>query len=453
MSFQKDFVWGAATAAYQIEGAAHEDGKGANIWDDFCKIPGKIEDCHNGDIACDHYHRYKEDVALMHELGIQAYRFSVSWSRILPNGTGEINAAGIRFYNQLIDELIQNGIEPYITLYHWDLPTALYRKGGWLNEECVSWFGNYAKVIAEHFSDRVKYFFTFNEPQCFIGNGYIHGDHAPGLKLSPGDTLQIAHNVLKSHGQAVKALREYAKQAVSIGYAPTGPVCYPASNSLPDIDAARKTMFGCPQSPYAWSWNISWLVDPVILGSYPEDGLAYYSGFLPKITDRDMELIHQPIDFLGQNIYNGIRIGADTQGNGCYQERYAGFPRTAIDWPVTPECLYWGPRFLYERYHKPIYITENGMSCHDWVSLDGKVHDPNRQDFLHRYLKQLKKACEDGIDVSGYFVWSLLDNFEWAKGYNQRFGIVYTDYQTQQRIIKDSGYWYRDVIQTNGNLL
>lgn len=447
MSFGKNFVWGAATASYQIEGAYREDGKGLNIWDVYSHEPDKIFGNHTGDIACDHYHRFKDDVKLMKEIGIKAYRFSVSWTRIFPDGVGKVNEKGVKFYSDLIDELLKNGIEPYITLFHWDYPYELYKKGGWLNPDSVKWFADYAAEIVRLYSDRVKYFITFNEPQCFIGHGYALGIHAPGLKLPHKDIFIMCHNVLKAHGAAVISMRENAGQPIKIGYAPTCNGHYPASDKPEDIAATRKEFFKCSPIGSNPMWSVSWWSDPVILGKYPEDGLKMYKDYLPEITDEDMKLISQPIDFYAQNIYNGCKIKAGTDGNPEYVDREPGYPRTAINWPVTPECLRWGPKFLYEKYNLPIYITENGMSAHDAVSLDGEVHDPNRIDFLNRYLIELEKAANDGVDVKGYFLWSLMDNYEWSCGYSERFGIIYVDYQTQKRIIKDSGKWYKKWIE------
>lgn len=450
MGFAKDFVWGAATSSYQIEGTGRDSGKGQNIWDVFTKEPGRVYEGHTGDIACDHYHRFREDVAYMKELGLKGYRFSIDWSRVLPEGTGKVNEKGIDFYNALIDELLEQGIEPYITLYHWELPYEIYKRGGWMNPEIVEWFGQYARLVAERFSDRVKYFFTLNEPQCFVGLGFLQGCHAPGVKAPLRDTFEMAHNALKAHGRAVQMLRAYGKQNVQIGYAPTSGMCYPEKETPKDIEAARKALFALPDDLSNWTWNVSWWSDPVILGKYPEEGMKKYEKYLPVITDEDMKLISQPIDFYGQNIYNGRCIRMGTDGRPEEVRRPAGFPKTATNWPVTPEALYWGPKFLYERYRKPIYITENGMACHDTVSQDGKVHDPNRIDFLARYLKNLKRAAEE-IDKRGYFQWSLMDNFEWDKGYAERFGIIYVDFETQERIWKDSAYWYRDLIRRNGD--
>lgn len=449
MGFQKDFAWGAATSSYQIEGAAYEDGKGLHIWDVFCREKGKVFGGDTGDVACDHYHRFKEDVAIMKEMGLKAYRFSLSWPRILPEGTGKVNEAGIRFYNRLIDELLGAGIEPYITLFHWDYPYELYKKGGWMNDESPEWFGEYAKVVAENFSDRVTHYFTLNEPQCFIGLGFLQGEHAPGLRCPVKDTLLMAHNTLKGHGRAVQALREFGEQPLTVGYAPTSTILYPATKHEEDVEAARKAYFSLPDVEN-WSWNVSWWSDPVIFGAYPEEGLKKYEAYLPKITDADMKLISEPIDIYGQNIYNGrcVRMGQD--GKPEEVKRPAGAQTTAMDWPVTPQCLYWGPKFLQERYHKPIYITENGLSCRDVVSADGRVHDAGRIDFLANYLAELKRAAADGVDIRGYFQWSLMDNFEWARGYAERFGLIYVDYDSQQRIWKDSAYWYKSVIEANG---
>lgn len=452
MRFPENFVWGAATSAYQIEGAVQEDGKGLHIWDVYTQEPGKIYEGHSGAVACDHYHRYREDVMHMKAMGLKAYRFSIDWSRVLPEGTGRVNEAGIAFYSNLIDALLEHGIEPYITLYHWELPYELYKKGGWMNRDSAEWFGEYAKLVAERFGDRVTHFFTLNEPQCFVGLGFLQGVHAPGIKLPLRDTFEMAHNVLRAHGRAVQMLRQYSKKKVLVGYAPTCGMCYPATEKQEDIEAARQALFAMQEDDLNWTWNVAWWSDPVILGRYPEEGMRKYEAYLPRITEADMELISEPIDFYGQNIYNGRCIRRGEDGRPQEVKRQAGFAKTAVNWPVTPEALYWGPRFLYERYHKPIYITENGLACHDTVSLDGKVHDPNRIDFLARYLQSLKKVSGE-VDIRGYFQWSLMDNFEWEKGYAERFGLIYVDFETQERIWKDSAYWYRDLIQSGGEEL
>lgn len=450
MAFKRDFAWGVASASYQIEGAVNEDGRGLTDWDVYTHQKGNVVDGSNGDVACDHYHLFREDVKLMKELGIPAYRFSICWSRLFPNGCGEFNEKGAKFYSDLIDELLANGIEPYITLFHWDYPYELYKKGGWLNDDSVKWFADYAAKVVELYSDRVKYFITFNEPQCFIGLGHGGGDKAPGVKMPFKALFQMAHNVMKAHGAAVIAMRKAAKQPIKIGYAPTCSAVEPKTESKADIDAARKAYFASqPLSAWNVLWSVSWWSDPVLLGRYPEDGLEMYKDYLPDITPEDMELIHQPLDFYGQNIYNARYVEADEHGEPRLINRKVGASLNAIKWVVSPKCLYWGPKFLYERYGLPIMITENGMACHDTVSLDGKVHDPNRIDFLHRYLLELERATDEGVPVDGYFLWSFQDNFEWSIGYTCRMGIVYTDFETQERIPKDSAYWYKNWIENH----
>lgn len=446
MSFSKDFAWGAATSSYQIEGAWNEDGKGLNIWDVYAHDPNRIEDGSTGDVACDHYHRFREDVKLMKEIGLKAYRFSISWARIFPNGYGEINQKGLQFYSDLVDCLLENGIEPYVTLYHWDLPYSLHNKGGWMNEQIVGWFADYAAEVVKCLSDRVTYFITFNEPQVFIGIGCLMGGNAPGYKSTYRDAFLMAHNVLKAHGAAVKAMRAAACRDIKIGIAPTCNAHYPSTESKEDIEAARNYLMSCPQLGERVLWNVSWWSDPIFFGRYPADGLELYKDHLPEITEEDMKLINQPIDFYAQNIYNGREVRMGANGKPEVLPNPIGGPRNSLQWAVTPECLNWGPRFLYERYGKPIYISENGMAAHDAVSMDGKVHDPNRTDFINRYLLELEKATEHA-EIGGYFYWSLMDNFEWTEGYNGRFGIIYVDFETQKRIIKDSGYWYKKWIE------
>lgn len=450
--YPKDFVWGVASSAYQIEGRDKEDGAGECIWDVFAK-EGRVYDNQNGDVACDHIHSYKEDIAMMRLLGVKAYRFSLSWARLMPEGTGRVNEKAVALYRDMIQTMKENEIVPYVTMYHWELPQKLQEQGGWLNENIIEWFGEYARIVAENFSDLAEYIFTLNEPQCFVGLGYLNGVHAPGLKLEPAKVFQIAHNALRAHGMAVKQLRKYAKQPLKIGYAPTCGVAYPYTNAPEDIEAAKSVYFGFDQPIENWTWNVAWFADPVFLGHYPKEGLDKFKDYLPEITEADMELIHQPIDFMGQNIYNGYYIRKDADGKPEYVGRPAGFPKTGTNWPVTPECLYWGVKFLHERYQVPIYITENGMGCHDQIASDGCVHDSNRIDFLDKYLSSLQKACDEGVDVRGYFLWTFLDNFEWDKGYSERFGLVYVDYATQKRIAKDSAYWYQKVMETNGGIL
>ena len=448
MSFRKDFIWGVATAAYQIEGAFDEDGRGRSIWDEFTHTEGKIYDNSTGDIACDHYHRYKEDVRLMAELGIKAYRFSISWSRIFLDGTGAVNRRGIDFYNDLINELLRYGIEPYVTLYHWDLPYTLHLKGGWLSDDISDCFELYTTIVAESFGDRVKNFITFNEAPVFTGCGYSQGCHAPGYSLSDKELLRICHNVHKAHGKAVRALRKNVRD-VKIGFTMATTTSVPMSDK--DIETARNSYFSCGKGHFLFS-ECFWM-DPIVFGKYPDELMKAYGDILPEISDEDMKLISAPIDFIGLNIYSGNLIKTGEKGLAERVHCPAGHPRTAIGWNVIPSSIYWRTKFYYDRYRLPIYITENGMSAHDCISLDGKVHDPNRIDFLNRYLLELRRAAEEGTDIRGYFQWSLIDNFEWAKGYSERFGLIYADYPTQKRIVKDSGYWYKTVIENNGENL
>nr|UQW60626.1 beta-glucosidase [uncultured bacterium] len=448
--FDKEFVWGCASSAYQIEGAWNQGGRGESIWDRFCHEGGHVLNGDTGDVSCDFYHHYREDIALMKQMGVKAYRFSLSWSRILPEGVGRVNPEGIRFYNDVIDTLLEAGIEPYITLYHWDYPQALQDRGGWLREESIQWFAEYAGVVSEAFSDRVTRFITLNEPQCFTGIAHLHCEHAPGIPFNQKQMFQMVHNVLRAHGAGVIALREKAKQPIQVGYAPTCGMVYPKTETQADIDACRKYLFRCPEDLNNWTWNVPWFSDPVFLGKYPEDGLKKYAEYLPEITEADMALISQPLDFMGENIYNGIMLEADENGEPRYVDRQPGFPITGNFWPVTPECFRWGLKFLYERYKLPIYVTENGMCCKDVVSCDGGVHDPQRIDFLNRYILAMRTAMDEGVDIRGYFQWTLTDNFEWNLGFRDRFGLIYVDFETQRRIRKDSSYWYQELIATRG---
>ena len=447
MSFGKDFVWGAAAASYQIEGGWDADGKGLSVWDMFSRQPGKVWDADNGNTACDHYHLYKEDVALMCKMGLKAYRLSLSWPRILPEGTGSVNKAGLAFYDRLVDELLANGIEPWVTLFHWDYPYELWLRGGWLNPESPKWFADYTAKVVDRLSDRVSHWMTLNEPQCFIGMGHLTGEHAPGLKLGLSEVLLAGHHALMAHGMAVQTIRARTKTKAIIGWAPVGVVSTPATDSPEDHAAAMRGM-GAIQPENVW--NNRWWGDPVILGSYPEDGLKAYGKTMPRYKSKDLDVIKQPIDFYGCNIYTSQAVTTGPDGKSIPAPWPDGFPHTHFLWKVVPQALYWGPKFLAERYKLPIYITENGLSLNDWVSLDGKVHDSARIDFVRRYLLSLRQAVDEGVDVRGYFHWSIMDNFEWAEGYKHRFGIVYVDYATQKRTLKDSALWYRDVIRTNG---
>lgn len=460
--FDKNFLWGTASSSYQIEGAFAEDGKGLSIWDTFSNKPGNIAHDENGNKACDHYHRYRDDIALMKNLGIQAYRFSISWSRIFPDGIvkdsdGNIhyNKAGLDFYDNIVNFCLENDIKPFITIYHWDLPQALEDKGGWLNRETAFIFADYAEFICEHFSDRVTNIATINEPQIISGLGYMLGLHAPGKKLDAVSVLSVIHHLALAHGLAVTKMRAVAKQPVKTGFSSTGNLCYPATECDEDIDAARAECFNIVKGNMTFNHTI--FCDMTCLGRYPdiagtelhlEPGLEKIGHYeeLPFVKDCDIELIHQPIDYLGINVYNGHEINA-----AGYINKKPGSPRTALGWPVTPGVMNYGIRYLYERYNLPIYIFEDGLACNDIISLDGKVHDSNRIDFLTRYLTDLEKAYNAGVPILGYFHWSFTDNFEWHSGYDPRFGLIYVDYETQQRIPKDSAYWYSNLIKKSCN--
>ena len=435
MPFSKDFLWGAASAAHQVEGAWNEDGKTAGIWDSL--YPGHIAHHESGRTACDHYHHFREDVALMKKIGLKAYRFSVSWPRVMPR-PHEVNPKGLQFYSDLVDALIEDGITPMCTIFHWNLPMWLYDMGGWFCPEAPEHFEEYARVLGGALGGKVKYWFTINEPQCFLGLGYEYGAHAPFQQV-PERVPEAVRIVMLSHGRAVKALRETATQPLKIGYAPTG-TCFTPEGETPEaIEEARRKTFEA-QGTFS---NTLW-ADPLVLGRIPESMEGVLSA-------EDMKIIHQPLDFYAYNIYQSMNLN-DRDGK-LNPKVWPGLPRNSLNWPITPECIYWSTRFHYERYGLPVIISENGMSNTDFVMLDGRVHDPQRIDYVHRHLLQLERAVNEGIPVAGYMYWSIMDNFEWAQGYDPRFGLIYVDYRTQERILKDSAYDYAEIIRTNGESL
>ncbi len=437
--FGPRFAWGAATSAYQIEGTPLRVGGGASVWDAFCRRPGAIRDGSSGELACDHYNRYREDVALLRELGVGAYRFSIAWPRVMPDGIGALNAPGFGFYDRLVDALLAAGIEPWVTLFHWDYPEALYKRGGWLNRDSAQWFADYAAAVVARLSDRVTHWITFNEPEVFLVLGHHLGVHAPGDKLAWGAVLRAAHHVLLAHGRATAAIRAGATRPCEIGYVAALEPAIPATSQADDVEAARRATF---------SGMAGWLLDPVYRGSYPERELKAWASDVPEFPGEDLRTIRQPLDFFGANVYQGNVVRADAEGNPQRVARAQGAPRTLMEvFDVVPAALQWGPRFYWERYRLPIAVTENGLSGCDWIALDGRVHDPQRIDFMERYLGELALARAAGVDVRGYFAWSLLDNFEWAEGYRQRFGLVHVDFESQRRTPKDSFRWYRDVIR------
>lgn len=448
MSFSEQFVWGAAAAAYQIEGAVTDGGRGESIWDWYASKPGAIWENHNGAQACDHYNRYPEDVALMQKIGLNAYRFSIAWPRIFPDGTGKINADGLAFYDRLIDTLLAANITPYVTLFHWDLPLALHYRGGWLNPDSPDWFVNYVSVVVKHLGDRVKQWMTFNEPNIFISRGYGLGVHAPGEKQDIRELVRMSYYVMLAHGRATQVIRSLDSSA-KIGFVPALYAVSPNTPSESDIAVAKKRQFAIED---LYLWDIAWWADPVYLGRFPADGLSKWGQYLPANWEHEMPVISARQDYFFVNIYGGYRVESNNGAAKAIPFHY-GQPVTGVNWPVTPEAMYWGPLFLWERYQVPIIITENGMSNQDVISLDGQVHDPQRIDFLNRYLRELRRSVDDGARVEGYFLWSIMDNFEWEHGYKERFGIIYLEYETQRRILKDSAHWYATVIRSNGEQL
>ena len=449
MAFAKDFLWGAASAAAQVEGAWNEDGRGESIWDTLVHEGGHVAHGETCNVACDLYHRWREDVAIMKELGLKSYRFSVSWSRVLPEGTGRVNEAGLRFYVQLCDALLEAGIKPLVTLYHWDLPTALYRKGGWKNPESPAWFEEYTELLAKALGDRAYAWMTFNEPQMFVGLGMLVGAHAPFEHNDDKTLAEVSKNVLLAHGRAVSVLRRLCPKAL-IGMAPTGDCYLPKDETPESIEEARRKSTRLGRD---FIISNTWWADPIFLGKAPEDAEALLGENMYRLTAEEWASVSQKLDFYGFNCYQGTQDYPPPE-DGYNNYAWQGSPKTGFGWNFTPQALYYSSKFWYERYGLPVLITENGYAGLDHVMLDGKVHDPQRQDFLHRYLLQVKRAVDEGIPVLGYQYWSIMDNFEWAAGYDPRFGLVYVDYHNNcERTIKDSALWYRDVIAANGKNL
>jgi beta-glucosidase len=433
--FPSSFVWGAATAAYQIEGATDEDGRGQSVWDRFCAAPGKVRNGDTGAVACDFYHRYDADVALMRELGIKGFRFSIAWPRIVPDGRGAVNAAGLDFYDRMVDELLENGIEPFVTLYHWDLPQALEDRGGWPVRDTAEAFAEYVEAVAVRLGDRVDRWITHNEPWVASWLGYGWGIHAPGRR-NDRDALAAAHTILVSHGLAVEVLRRESP-AAQVGITIDLYYVDPASTAAADVQAARQ-----------WDgFRNRWFLDPLLRGEYPADMLESFGADVPTIADGDMRIIAAPTDFLGVNYYSRSVVRANQNGGAPLSHPDPHSEYTDMGWEVYPEGLYRLLLRLRDEYEpKPLYITENGAAFADVRSHDGVVYDLERIAYLDGHLDAIGRAIEAGVPVRGYFVWSLLDNFEWALGYSKRFGIVYVDYPTLERVPKSSYYWYRDLI-------
>jgi beta-glucosidase len=449
------FFWGTATSAYQIEGAWDEDGKGKSIWDTYAHTPGKIKNGDTGDVANDHYHRYKEDVALMKDLGATAYRFSISWPRIFPTGTGRPNAKGLDFYSRLVDELKAAGIEPFATLYHWDLPQALQDKHrGWQSRDTAKAFADYAGYMAEKLSDRVKHFFTINEFGSFADMGHqgkevgvpcgtMNISLAPGLKLPPGELNQVRHHAVLAHGMAVQAIRAKGKAGTKVGPAEVIEVAVPLIEEPEHIKAAQ-TATRELNAPF-----LTVMLD----GKYTDSYLRKAGKDAPKFTDEDLEVIASPLDFVGINVYRPIfYVLAADEAPGWREIPFAkAHPKMFNSWlTLGPEAIYWAPKFVQSLWKaKEIHITENGCASDDVLTADGKVYDTDRIVFLRSYLTQLQRATADGVPVKGYFHWSLMDNFEWINGFGDRFGMVHLDFKTQKRTPKLSAHWFREVARRN----
>ena len=436
MAFPREFMWGAASVSAQIEGGWDEGGRTPSIWD--VAAPKRIKNGENCHVSCDHYHRWKEDVALMREIGLKSYRFSISWSRVIPE-KGRVNLEGIRFYSDLIDELIASGIEPLVTIYHWDLPVWVQKKGGWQSDVIIPLFAEYTRVVVEAFSDRVTWWMPMNEPQCFIMNGHMQGVHAP-FKRDYLALSKMTRICMMAFAASVKAIRQYAKKTPKVGIASASSCFIPADESK---ESVKKTYHDSFHTGAGLMSN-GWWLDPILLGESVTAYGVYHT------SKKDLPEIQTKLDFVGINIYSPMNHG-DWGGDGT--KMAPGAAKTSIGWEVDGRCLYWTVRFFYERYKLPVLVTENGMANLDWVSLDGKVHDSQRTDYLKRYLHELKRAADEGISVLGYQHWSIMDNFEWAEGYDPRFGLIFVDYQTGKRTIKDSAYEYKKIIETNGEII
>jgi len=443
--FPTGFLWGAATAAYQVEGAARADGRGPSVWDEFCRRPGAIAMDHHGDRSTDHYHRYRDDVRLMRDLGLQAYRFSISWSRVLPDGAGAVNARGLDFYERLVDELLAAGIEPWATLFHWDLPQALEtRYGGWESKDCARAFADYAGVIADRLGNRLRGIFTMNEFVCFLDKGYGFDPElfAPGKQTSRRVLNQARHHALYAHGLAVHAIRAAAPR-VSVGLAENTPGCMPVTESTADVDAARRAMRELG----------GMYLTPIMEGAYHPAYLAEQGADAPVFTDDEMRAIGAPLDFVGLNLYapTYVRHAPEAPNGWAHLPCDDAYPRIGMPWlALGPSIAYWAPRFVAELWKtKAVYITENGCANPDRPDAQGEIRDSVRMMFLQQHLIAAHRATAEGYPLTGYFHWSLLDNFEWAFGYTRRFGLCYVNFETLERTPKLSAKFYRDIIRRN----
>lgn len=445
--FDKDFIFGAATAAYQIEGSIDADFKCESIWDRFTKKKENIIDGSDGSVVCDSYRKYKDDVAILHDLGVDAYRFSIAWTRVI-NEHNEPNLKGINYYVNLCKELINNNIRPIVTLYHWDMPQFLEDLGGFLNDDIVNYFEKYTDIVTKSLNGLVKDYITINEPQCIMFMGHDACMFAPGTKYNDKEMLKAIHNLLKCHGAATKVIRKNVPNS-TVGFAPCSRPVVPTSDNKLLEEKCYDKYFTLDRS-FEYSNSVSIYSDPIFLGDYPKNYYTDFKDVLPEITKEDLELISQPIDYIYQNIYSGNYYSLDKNSNLVKDDFYAGYPTGNIDWlQVVPQALYYGPKYLYQRYKKPIIISENGFCNVDFISLDGKVHDPQRIDYVNRYLAELEKISKE-VPIKGYLYWSLFDNFEWNSGLSKRFGLVYIDYSNGNRIKKDSFSEYKKIIKNRG---
>jgi beta-glucosidase len=425
-----------ATSAPQIEGAV--GARGRSVWDAFAAEPGRVFEGHGLWPACDHVARYAEDVALMRELGVNAYRFSVAWPRVLPEGPGRVSDEGVGFYDRLVDALLEAGIEPFLTLFHWDFPYDLYLRGGWLSPDSPGWFSDYADLLARRLGDRVRNWITQNEPSCFLGDGHVSGTHAPGLKLPWPEFLIATKHALLAHGDAVAAIRASAARA-RVGVAVCAIHGIPASDDPADVAANERYTFEIGPWTDRRFWHQAPYLEPMLRGVW-----AVGEG---EPTPDELRRMSRPLDFLGLNVYSAPYIRSQEDGAPTVVQFTPGWPRSAFAWPVTPEAMAWAARLHSERYSLPIVFTENGMACLDWPDEAGKVRDPQRVDYLRRHVSQVLQLRDAGVPVEGYFHWTLCDNFEWAEGYRMRFGLVHVDFSTQRRTPKDSFWAYRELIQ------
>jgi beta-glucosidase len=440
LRYPEEFVWGCATAAYQIEGGARDGGRGPSLWDVFSHTPGKTHEGDTGDVADDSYHRYKDDVRLLKHLGVKGYRMSMSWSRVFPKGTGEPNPAGLDYYSRVVDELLANGITPYITLFHWDTPAAL--PGGWQNRDTAKAFADYAAYATTHLGDRVKHWMTTNELVCFTDIGYRDGTFAPGLRLAAGPANQVRHHGILAHGLAVQAIRASAPAGTQVGMAENAVVLVPIIETPEHVEAARRAT-RIANAPF---------LTAVMEGKYPDEYLRHEGANAPRVEPGDMAAIGSKLDFLGLNIYTPQYVRADSSPLGfAVLPQPRSYPHMWSPWlTLGPECIYWGVRNVVDLWKVPaIYITENGTSSDDVLRPDGRVDDTDRVMYLRNHLTHLHRAVAEGYPVKGYFLWSLMDNFEWADGYSKRFGIHYVDFKTLKRTPKLSAEWYRNVIAQN----